>query len=806
MKNVLLLKGESQYDAMRIYIDEIELGFRLVGYNTIILDILEEGAEGQLRDVIQGMQIDYIFSCNAIMYNLISAIPESVYITYLCDHPIYHFDRLQSMREKDIVFVSDQNHCDFIKEYFLNIKNVRFIPLSGSFSQNYIAYKDRSKQIVFTGTYSKPQLVNNFLSKISNICEGTIKECIEFVICDIIENPEQTIDICLKKALRIFKIDNLTKEGFLGLLDSIWWVDQYARDYYRDKVIRILLANGLTIHVYGNGWDQFEGDYDGELIIEKGNAYVARKAVAEAKISLNLMPWFKAGFQERIATAMLSGTVAVTDESKYIIENFEDEKELVTFSLRNLEELPDKIKYLLENEEYASQIASDGKLRADQGLTWQHRTFEMIEFIRERAKDISVNSGYGKVLQIPYTRLNVREMGINAINGIDEILGIINELRTYDVVELSDIKYLYNKFILLFLRIKANFPNIEISEFVYKYLNQLEEKDLETGLELLMMECTNIQALFLKAEYEELSNELARAEGKNDSDNPVPVENNSHEQEVLIKKLVQNYSDSSDPDIIEILNFIQRTKSVGPYNQEFVCKYGRITQAMVDDVRYDENAQMCYVIWDGKRMYYPKSHSKLYVASELNFVNLEQDLDSPHRYLTQDFQVNEGDIVVEAGVAEGNFALDIVEKAKKLYLVECEHEWVEALEKTFEPWKDKVVIIEKMLDEYDDETHIRIDSFVQEQQVNFIKMDVEGAETAALNGAGRILTNSDNIKCAICSYHRKNAEKDIRNILKQYGFSISTTNGYIFFREDINSWVDGELRRGIVRGVKNTDS
>lgn len=127
------------------------------------------------------------------------------------------------------------------------------------------------------------------------------------------------------------------------------------------------------------------------------------------------------------------------------------------------------------------------------------------------------------------------------------------------------------------------------------------------------------------------------------------------------------------------------------------------------------------------------------------------------------------------------------------------------MEKTFEPWQDKVVIIEKMLDDYDDETHIRIDTLVQEQQVNFIKMDVEGAEIAALNGATRILGASGKIKCAICSYHRKNAEKDIRSTLEQYGFSTTTTNGYIFFREDIDSWVDGELRRGIVRGVKNTD-
>ena len=186
----------------------------------------------------------------------------------------------------------------------------------------------------------------------------------------------------------------------------------------------------------------------------------------------------------------------------------------------------------------------------------------------------------------------------------------------------------------------------------------------------------------------------------------------------------------------------------------------------------------------------------------INFVSLEQDLQSPHRYLEGDFDVQEGDIVIDAGVAEGNFALDIVDRAKKVYLVECEHMWIEALNKTFEPWADKVVIIEKMLGDTDDENHISIDSFVEEGHINFLKLDVEGAEIPALKGASGVLENSRKVKCAVCAYHCKNAERDICRLLENYHFYTSTTKGYMFFKEDIDSWIDGELRHGIVRGVK----
>ena len=69
------------------------------------------------------------------------------------------------------------------------------------------------------------------------------------------------------------------------------------------------------------------------MIIHKGGPYAASKALANAKISLNVMPWFKNAFQERIASAMLSKVVAVTDESKYITDHFDNNKNLLIYSL-----------------------------------------------------------------------------------------------------------------------------------------------------------------------------------------------------------------------------------------------------------------------------------------------------------------------------------------------------------------------------------------------------------------------------------------------------------------------------------------
>lgn len=806
MKNVLLIKGNSQYNAQRNYIEEIEIGFRLSGYNTVVLDVNERALSAKADALAETVKIDLVFTCNAQMIGCImKKFPDAVFVTYLTDHPIFVSKRLVQLNGKAVVFVCDRFHLQYINEYFPNIKHCKFIPLSGSYSQKDSSFQAREVGVIFTGTYKKPE---RLYADILSSFDGMEEELAKFICFNMIEDYCYDFENYLERALKHIGM-NIDKEEFAKLMEKFCGVFSYGGFWFRDRVIRVLIENGIKIHVFGNGWEDFESEYKDNLIIEKGNYYVAQKEVAKARISLNIMPWFRSGFQERIATAMLSGTVSVTDESYYIIENFRDGEELITYSLGNLEELPRKILFLLENENDAARIAKVGKERAENELTWQHRTFEMINFINSFVcTGFQIEPGtFGKVLPIHVKRENSLLLGLDAIDKVNEILELLVEIQRYDKVDLCDIEYLYNKYLYLYLELKVNFSDVKFSETVYTSLKHLREEDLQSGIELLVMECKCLQYVFLEKDNDYLRYQCEELKKQQDlclewmkKKNEVLIPYN--EQKILIEKIVRNYRDSKEEEMREILNNIRRTHMVDAYNQNFAYKYIDGAKKRLQEIYYDEESEMHYVLLKGKRMYYPKSHPKEYIASESNFVNLEQDEESPHRYLEGGFQVQEGDIVIDAGVAEGNFALEVVEKAQKVYLVECEHEWIQALEKTFEPWKEKVIIIEKMLASTDDDFHICIDSFVQEGQVNFIKLDVEGAELESLKGASMVLKNSNNIRCAICAYHRKNAEYEIRKLLERYGFYTTTSKGYIFYKEDLDSWVDGELRRGIVRAEK----
>jgi hypothetical protein len=182
---------------------------------------------------------------------------------------------------------------------------------------------------------------------------------------------------------------------------------------------------------------------------------------------------------------------------------------------------------------------------------------------------------------------------------------------------------------------------------------------------------------------------------------------------------------------------------------------------------------------------------------------VEQDAASPHRYETTEFHVSEGDVVVNAGVAGGNFALSIVDKVKKIYLFEVDKAWIEVLKITFAPWKDKVVIVNKYVSDNNKGNCITLDNFFGQEQIDFIKADIEGAEPLLLAGAETILSRQTSMKIVLCTYHKHDDAETLNQILTAKGFHTEFSKGYMIFLHEIYDKLKPPyLRKGVIRGVK----
>ncbi|MCX4320996.1 MAG: hypothetical protein OSJ44_14980, partial [Lachnospiraceae bacterium] len=105
---------------------------------------------------------------------------------------------------------------------------------------------------------------------------------------------------------------------------------------------------------------------------------------------------------------------------------------------------------------------------------------------------------------------------------------------------MCDLEYLYQRFLSLFLKIKANFPELAINRFVYDFMMGLNVDALSNGIDFFVMECMKFQSNFLRVENKELSEENENLRKVNEGIRLEWENINRHENEIVIKKIIQN--------------------------------------------------------------------------------------------------------------------------------------------------------------------------------------------------------------------------------------------------------------------------
>lgn len=219
------------------------------------------------------------------------------------------------------------------------------------------------------------------------------------------------------------------------------------------------------------------------------------------------------------------------------------------------------------------------------------------------------------------------------------------------------------------------------------------------------------------------------------------------------------------------------------------------------EVFKDKESKLYYVLHCGHKLFFKKYSTKKTVKSYYTGLCQEQHSGSPHQYLTDSFNVDENSIVADIGAAEGNFSLSIVEKVKSIYIFESDENWILPLKKTFEPWKDKVFIVNKFVSDINDKSNISLDAYFQDKELpNFLKLDVEGFEDQIIQGGKTILNN--NCKIALCTYHQHGDDVKFKNYFDELGFTSVFSDGYMLFLDDISNFAPPYIRRGVLRITK----
>lgn len=272
---------------------------------------------------------------------------------------------------------------------------------------------------------------------------------------------------------------------------------------------------------------------------------------------------------------------------------------------------------------------------------------------------------------------------------------------------------------------------------------------------------------------------------------------------ILLELVSLRYKDSNDPNIQLALRYLKENNNV-----DELFPYALTKNMDHFECLYDKRIKLPYIIHKGHRLYFPKTYKKDHIEWYFRFAIENDDIigtgyreRTPHQYISKDYSIEQGAVLIDAGAAEGLFSLEMIDKVKKVYLVECDPVWKKPLQCTFEPWHDKVELITKKLSDRDDNDNVSIQSILRKEQGEniFIKMDIEGYEIIALQKAKELLSHwGSPLTLACCTYHRESDYEAIQSYFDEIGYASEVSNGYILTNMNDGNGIFS-LRHGVIR-------
>ena len=375
------LLGYTSIDSLNHFIDEIDLELKRLGHQTYIADFCNVNNR-QLSEFCSNPVDGAILLDMAVLDRDYYDMRNIPVVNILVDHPMTFTEVMLHPPKRYIQFSTDENHVSYSKRFY-HIQHSYFLPHIGTIppTTGGQPLEKRKHQILFPGSYVP---YNTFYQKIKS---AQISDEIKMLYMETLEQmldcPENTLEYAFEKCLKDRNIE-LNDEIVAQILANGKDLDWFVRMYYRYKTVSQIVREGYPLRVVGSGWEQTNiEEFPNAEILSPRNFSEIFPLMEDARITLNVMPWFKAGSHDRIFDSLLRGSCPLTDESSWLIKNFVPEKDTVYYTLDKLEKLPDIIENLLYDDERLYSVIQNGCKKVLQNYTRIQIVSTILEYLKK---------------------------------------------------------------------------------------------------------------------------------------------------------------------------------------------------------------------------------------------------------------------------------------------------------------------------------------------------------------------------------------------------------------------------------------
>lgn len=303
------------------------------------------------------------------------------------DHPYYYHDRLKELPAAYHHISIDREQEKYFREFYPEFHHQGFLPLAGTALEGFLS-EDNTKErevsgakrtidVIMTGNYTPPSFCEPHIHWINEEYAAFYQGIID----DLIDNPNQTVE---EAALRHCEreMGKVPYDELRIAIHRMIFIDLYVRNYWRGAVVKTLVDAGIVVDVIGKGWDELECLHPENLRIHpQTDSLECLKQLADSKLSINVMPWFKDGAHDRVFNSILNGAVCLSDKSRYLCGELQEQEGVCYYDLKHLEELPEKVRSLLADEKLRNKIIEKGRPVVLEKHTWAIRAEKLAEWI-----------------------------------------------------------------------------------------------------------------------------------------------------------------------------------------------------------------------------------------------------------------------------------------------------------------------------------------------------------------------------------------------------------------------------------------
>lgn len=384
MKRFLIFALKSVcYDSYLYFAHSLAAALTEDGASVELFSTEKEPIESMER--FAGQTFDAVFDFNSALPRLemeeggyFLDLIDAPFYNIILDHPLYHHDTLKKEIQNFHALCLDENHADYVKQYYPHIRSVHVFPMTGKDIGPDGAYPEKQIDVLFSGTYTDYREVERSMETVPAYIKDIVRQMIDLMLQD----GSLTQEAALRRVMPSVEEAEIIEETFPLHMQACFLCDSYLRAYKREQMLIKLAKENVPLTLCGNGWRKSPlADFPQISIIDDTSFRDTFFLFRQSKIVLNLLPEFKCGTHDRVYSAMLNHGLCLTDASPYLKKEFEDGRELCFYDASDFSSLAEQMRDLLSTPAQLKKISQNGYFKAKESHSWQARAAYLLSLL-----------------------------------------------------------------------------------------------------------------------------------------------------------------------------------------------------------------------------------------------------------------------------------------------------------------------------------------------------------------------------------------------------------------------------------------